>query len=68
VTAKTSRLLKECLQKMVSLTKRKLAQGRLIGAALAESGPVIVPQNILTRIVLLKQRQKKPTSLEHQPS
>jgi len=55
-TTKTSKLLKESLQKMVSLTKRKSAQGCLIGAALAESGPVIVPRNMATIIVLPKQR------------
>ena len=56
VTAETSELLKESLTKMVSLTKRNLAQGRFTGAALAESGLVIVPQNMSTKIVLLKER------------
>ena len=64
MTAKTSELLKESLPKMVSLTKRKSAQGLLTGAALVESGQVIVPQNMLIRINLLKER----TILVHQLS
>jgi len=66
VTAEKSELLTESLPKMVSLTKRNSAQGHLTGAALAESEQDIVPQNMLTRSDLPKERQRKPTILAPQ--